>query len=201
MTTPSDLTRPRLPVGSEKLIRAGAASYVQATIAMMQFKEIVLGVCKKLALDRLRDINRIMGTKLTEANLYHNPQRGKLVDPQDPWIYVGFTLKDGASIDIGLYWESRQNDKYQLHAIVDFKFSDQELFQEARRKFDEKRDLKLTTFPYEEEYPQLTLSEAITDEQATVFPETLQTVFERFLVGWEKIGGLKSLKESRSKAR
>jgi hypothetical protein len=176
MTTPSDLRKPHVPDGSEKLIQAGAVSYIQATIAMNEFQRIVQDECEKLALERLDDINRIMGTNFTDDDLHHWPQKGKLLNTQDPLLSQYFNLKDIGYIYIGLYWE-------------------------ARRKFDEKRDLKLKSFPYKDKDKIIALSEAISDEEAASFPEKVQSVLEGFLGGWEKIGGLKKLMEDQPKAR
>ena len=202
MTTPSDPIRHRVPVGSEKLIQEGAVSYVQATIALNEFKRIVQEECEKLALGHhLDDINRIMGTDLTEEDLHYYPRRGRLPDTQDPWLCVSLALKDVGKIFIGLFWESLQDGSYQLHAITAFEFSDQKLFQKARQKFDEKRNLKFRSFPYKDKDPYITLSEAIPAEQATSFPEKLETVLEGFLQGWEKMGGLKNLRDDVAKAQ
>jgi len=201
MTTPNDLAKPRVPAGSEKLIQEGAKSYVQATIAMNQFKEIVQGVCEKLALGRIDEINRILGTNLTEEDLHHWPHKGKPLNPDDPWLSMYFTLKDVGYIYLGLYWKSIQDGKYQLHAITAFEIWDQKLFEKARQKFHEKRDLKFNSFPYKDKNRYITLSEAISDEEATTFPEKVQSVLEGFLGGWEKIGGLKKLMEDQPKAQ
>jgi hypothetical protein len=200
MTKPSDLRIPRVPVGSEKLIQEGAVSYVQATIAMNQFKKIVLDVCEDLAKGHLEGINKMMGTNFTEEDVRHYPQKGKLLDTEDPWMYVSFNLNDVVYFSIGLYWKP-QDGSYQLHAITTIWFSDQKLFQKARQKFDERRDLKFTSFPYKDKDKYITLSEAIPEGQTTAFPEKLQTVLEEFLQGWEKIGGLKNLMGNRLKAR
>lgn len=200
MTILSDAKRPRVPPGSEKLIQAGAESFVLATIAMNQFNGNVLDVCEELAKGHLEGINKMMGTNFTEEDVRHYPQKGKLLVTEDPWMYVSFNLNDVVEIYIGLYWKP-QDDTYQLHAITAMWFSDQKLFQKAWQKFDENRDLKFKTFPYDEKAKHITLSEAIPEGQATAFPEKLQTVLDGFLEGWEKIGGLKNLMENIAKAQ
>jgi hypothetical protein len=201
MTTPIDPIRARVPVGSEKLIQEGAASYVQATIAMNEFKQIVWEECKKLAIGHLEDINRVMGTNVSEDDLRPWPQKGKSLDSQDPWLCEYVTLKHGLAIDIGLYWESLKGGGYRLHAVAAFEFWDQALFQEARQKVDENKDLKFGRFPYGDQDRFISLSEAIPEEQATSFPEKLQNVLDAFLVGWERIGGLKNLRDDVAKAQ
>ena len=76
MTAPSDLRIPRVPVGSEKLIQEGAVSYVQATIAMNQFKKIVLDVCEDLAKGHLEGINKKWGLILVRRTCGTTPKRG-----------------------------------------------------------------------------------------------------------------------------
>jgi hypothetical protein len=199
MTTEFDLKIPRVPAGSEKLIQEGAVSYVQATIALNQFRGSVLDVCEELAKGRLEDINKIVGTNFSEDDLRPWPQKGKSLDSQDPWVCVYVTLRHVVSIDIGLYWESLKGGGYRLHAVTAFEFWDQALFQEARQKVDENKDVKFGSFPYGDQDRFISLSEAIPEEQATSFPEKLQNVLDAFLVGWEKVGGLKNRMEDRSK--
>ena len=148
MTSSSDPTRVRVPDGSEKLIQEGAKSYVQATIAMNQFKEIVLDVCEEVAKSRLEDINMIMGTDFSEDDPTPPwPRKGKSLNPQDPWVCVLFCAKPAVEINIGLYWKSLDG-RFQLHAVTAFQFWDKALFQKARQKVDENKDLKFGSFPY-----------------------------------------------------
>jgi hypothetical protein len=179
--------------GSGKFIEEGAASYVQATIAIKEFARIVHEECEKVALDFLDDINRVMGTRLSEDDL-DQCRKGKLLDPRDPWLCVYFSIKDIGWIYLGLYWQSVGEGGYKLHGAAMIWFRDKKLFECAREKFKGVEDSRIELFPYGEEDDCLTVSESIPIEQAASFPHTLHSVLSGFLEAWESIGGLDGLK-------
>lgn len=191
-------TKAHIQAAKEKLIQEGAASYVQATIAMNEFKRIVQDHCGELALERLGDINRIMGTNLTEDDLHHWPKKGKPLDPEWPLLCMYFTIKDVGDLHVGLYWTSLPSGDYQLHAFASLEFLKQELFQKALERFKKVGSPKLQSFPGWD--LDLCFSELISVEEAGAFPEKLDSVLAGFLEGWGQIDGQKGLKESRSKA-
>jgi hypothetical protein len=187
--------------GREKLIQEGAASFVQATIAMKEFVRIVQDECESLALRNLNEINRVMGTELSEEDL-RRARKGSFLDPNDPWLYVYLALGDDRYISIGLYWESVSGGGYQLHAITTFSVSAAErgLCQRALERFRKLRKPTLGTFPYRGEDRHITLHKPIPAEEAALFPRSIEFVLTGFLEEWEKIGGLKGVSGGPSKA-
>lgn len=193
MTTTGSPTTAPTPVGREMFIKEGAVSYVKATIAMKEFARIVQVECEEVALNLLYDINFKMGTELTEESLSPYPQAGKLVDPNDPWLCVRFSVKDFGYMYLGLYWELLRDGSYELHAVATFEFSKKELYECARDKFQGVSSM-IDGFPYGAAGNCLTLSEPIPTEQAASFPLIVDEVFSRFLEEWKRIGGLNGLK-------
>jgi hypothetical protein len=192
-TTISPTAAPTLG-GSEKFIEEGAVSYVQATIAISEFARIVQEECEKLALKRLDDIKRIMGTEITEDSLRNDPVSGKMLDPSDPWLCTWFPVKDARYVCFGLYWQPLREGGYKLHAVALIEFSDRRLYERARDKFRGAKDSRIGAFPYKDQDRCLTLLEPIPGGQAASFPLIVDSVLSGFLEEWESIGGLEGLK-------
>ena len=200
MTTSSGLTTARTPDGSEKFIEEGAVSYVQATIAIKEFARVIQEECEKIAVGRLDEINRSMGTTLSEEDLRYWPRKGRLLDPNVPWLCIWFTLKDIGALNLGFYWQSLPDGTYRLHAVAGLQFDEQRLFQGAREKSRGLKNSKFRAFPDGIQGNHLTISEPIPAEQTALFPKSIDSVLTGFLEECERIGGLQALKESRPKA-
>jgi hypothetical protein len=193
MTPTGGPTVDSTPGGSERFIEEGAKSYVQATIAMKEFARIVQDACEKAALDRLDDINRVMGTKLSDDDLHRFPRGGRLVDPTDPWLCVYFSVGDIGYLNLGLYWQPLKDGGYKLHGVATFHILDKKLFERARERFKGLKNSRISTFPFGDQSGYLTLLEPIPAGQAASFLQMVDSVLSSFLEDWERIGGLSGL--------
>lgn len=186
----SESLRGKAEVARKRLIEEGAASYLDARVALNEFRSEVQSRCREVLKSRLRELRELTDLDLDEDRI-------ELVDwPSEPnleWASLGaqLQLKDHhLSIYVAVVWESEQDKAPKVCAQATISTWYKHQFNSAWPRFKAAQAEKYDDRSSHDIYFQ----DAVTPGKIGEFEQTIGNMLDKLARAWKAAGGLKAFR-------
>jgi hypothetical protein len=189
--------------GSDRLIEAGAFSYVEALNALAEFRLKVQEKCTGALEGHLPDLSSAIGKSFSPQDIHRWPRDpvGYGLGTSWPWLYAGLTLAEAEEIyfGLGLYWDYQSRDTLTLVAMGTLEIDRRSLFAKTVDALGKRPELGLEKFPSGNRF--FSLLEPIPQDDPLSFQMKLGGIATKWVGIWNKLGGLSGLLPELSKPK
>jgi hypothetical protein len=190
MKVPDSLSG-RLEIAKKRMIEEGAASYLEARVALNEFTSEVQRRCKEVLEGRLPKLKEAIKLELDGSQI-------RPIDwPSEPnlrWASLGVELQlrdRHLTLSVDLYWQSDEGEAASIWASATVSPWYKYQLDKAWPKFESWQAEK-----YEDRSGRgIYFSEVIPPGKVSVFRETLGNVLDKLIQAWKGAGGLKAFSE------
>lgn len=177
------------------LLEEGAASYVQAVSAILAFRALVQGRCRRVVQRRLKEYGSALGVSLAAGDLrdYQGPGEAKW---GDRWASIGVELREVGPAAAWLYhtlgWYRSDEGEWFNTVGTSVWFKDSDRVQRLGAAFGPHAGhLNLWHQP-----KQLGCTRELDDGDVATFEEHLDALLTEWIALWQRVGGLEAVDEA-----
>lgn len=173
-----------------KLLEEGASSYLDALVAIGEFRREIWARSRKILNNRLRELSKAIECKLSESDVKdHDDYSGK-----DGWVAIEIKFDNGEG-GFGISFDRDSSGRSVAYCTAWFSHSTKGDCQKILIKCQEIKN----RFPYAELKDHgynVEFREPISSEHMQLFDEKLDNLITVWIQVWQELGGVKKVFKS-----